>query len=151
VTDALIEELKTGRYRTARVNYANGDMVGHTGNYRAALIAMECVDLALGRLLPVIDTLGGVAMITADHGNCDEMYEIDKLTGQPKTNPDGSFKAKTSHTLNPVPFILYDNQTGGALSLKERDFGLSSIAATTFNLLGYQKPSMWDPSLLDFR
>jgi 2,3-bisphosphoglycerate-independent phosphoglycerate mutase len=151
VTDALIEELKTGRYRTARVNYANGDMVGHTGSYRAAMIAVEAVDLVLGRLLPVIDQLGGIAMITADHGNCDEMYEIDKLTGQPKTNSDGSFKAKTSHTLNPVPFILYDNQTGGALLLKERDFGLSSIAATTVNLLGYQKPSMWDPSLLDFR
>jgi 2,3-bisphosphoglycerate-independent phosphoglycerate mutase len=150
ITDELIRELKTGRYRTARVNYANGDMVGHTGNYAAAIIAMETVDLVLGRLLPVIDALGGIAMITADHGNCDEMYEVDKLTGQPKINPNGSMKAKTSHTLNPVPFILYDNQTHGALTLKERDFGLSSIAATTVNLLGYQKPSMWDPSLLDF-
>jgi 2,3-bisphosphoglycerate-independent phosphoglycerate mutase len=150
ITDELIRELKTGRYRTARVNYANGDMVGHTGHYAAAIIAMETVDLVLGRLLPVIDALGGIAMITADHGNCDEMYEVDKLTGQPKINPNGSMKAKTSHTLNPVPFILYDNQTHGALTLKERDFGLSSIAATTVNLLGYQKPSMWDPSLLDF-
>ncbi len=151
ITDEMIKQLKTGTFRTARVNYANGDMVGHTGHYAAAIVAMEAVDLALGRLLPVIDALGGVTMITADHGNCDEMYELDKLTGQPKANPNGSLKAKTSHTLNPVPFILYDNQTNGALGLKERDFGLSSIAATTVNLLGFQKPSMWDPSLLEFK
>ena len=100
------------------MNYANGDMVGHTGDYDASLVAVEAVDLALKRLLPVIDKLGGVAIITADHGNSDEMYELDKKTGEPKTHPDGSFKAKTSHTLNPVPFIFYDNQSKGALGIK---------------------------------
>jgi 2,3-bisphosphoglycerate-independent phosphoglycerate mutase len=91
IADAMIEALKTGRYRTLRCNFANGDMVGHTGNFRAATMAIEAVDLSLGRILPVLDALGGVALITADHGNADEMYELDKKTGQPKQNEDGSF------------------------------------------------------------
>jgi len=152
ITDALIEQLKTGRYRSARVNYANGDMVGHTGNYQATMIGVEAVDLALSRLLPVIDSLGGVALITADHGNADEMFEVDKKTKQPKQNPDGSYKAKTSHTLNPVPFILYDNQTNGAVDLiRGNDFGLSNIAATVVNLLGYEAPDIWDPTTVEFK
>ncbi len=93
ITDELIARLKTGRYRTARVNYANGDMVGHTGNYDAAIIAVETVDLALARLLPVIDKLGGVAMITADHGNADEMFQLDK-NGEPAKDERGQQKAK---------------------------------------------------------
>jgi 2,3-bisphosphoglycerate-independent phosphoglycerate mutase len=152
ITDALIEQLKTGRYRTARVNYANGDMVGHTGNYAAAIIGVETVDLMLARLLPVVDAMGGVVMITADHGNADEMFEVDKKTKEPKQNKNGSFKAKTSHTLNPVPFILYDNQTNGAVDLiRGNDFGLSNIAATTVNLLGYDSPDIWDASTLDIK
>jgi 2,3-bisphosphoglycerate-independent phosphoglycerate mutase len=152
ITDELIRELRTGRYRHARVNYANGDMVGHTGNYDAALIAVSTVDLALARLLPVIDELGGVALITADHGNADEMYELDKKTGEPSPVPGDGFKAKTSHTLNRVPFILYDNQTDGRLGLKSGDnFGLSNIAATTVNLLGFQPLEMWDESLITIK
>ena len=152
ITDALIKELKTGQYQFARVNYANGDMVGHTGIYQAAIIAVECVDLALSRLLPVVDELGGVVLITADHGNADEMFELDKKTGEPKMGDAGRPKAKTSHTLRPVPFILYDNQTNGALDLIHgNDYGLSNVAATITNLLGYEPPEIWDPSTLDIR
>lgn len=148
VTDAMIEALKSGKYQTLRCNYPNGDMVGHTGSFRAATMAIEAVDLGLSRLLPVIDALGGVALITADHGNADEMYEIDKKTGLPKVNKDGSFKAKTSHTLNKVPCILYDNVSGGKLALREGDWGLSNLAATTANLLGFEKYEAWDDSML---
>jgi 2,3-bisphosphoglycerate-independent phosphoglycerate mutase len=152
IADAMIEALKTGRYRTLRCNFANGDMVGHTGNFRAATMAIEAVDLSLGRILPVLDALGGVALITADHGNADEMYELDKKTGQPKQNEDGSFKAKTSHTLNPVPLILYDNVSGGRLGLRRLErAGLSNIAATIANLLGFQKHAKWDESLLEVK
>jgi len=152
ITDELIARLKTGKYRFARVNYANGDMVGHTGIYQAALIAVEAVDLALRRLLPVVDALGGVVLITADHGNADEMFEVDKKTGQPKTKPDGSFKAKTSHTLNPVPLIYYDNQTDGSVVLRQgNDYGLSNLAATMVNLLGYEAPEMWDEGMVEFK
>jgi 2,3-bisphosphoglycerate-independent phosphoglycerate mutase len=152
ITDAVIEALKSGKYRTLRCNFANGDMVGHTGNFRAATMAVEAVDLELARILPVLDALGGVALITADHGNADEMYELDKKTKLPAQNQDGSFKAKTAHTLNPVPLILYDNVTGGKLGLKVLPgAGLSNIAATTANLLGLEKHAKWDESLLEIK
>ncbi len=150
ITDALIKELKTGNFRTARVNYANGDMVGHTGNFFPTVLAIETVDLALSRLLPVIDLLGGMAIITADHGNADEMYELNKKTGQPVKSVDGNFKPKTSHTLNPVPCIFYDNQNVGKYKIANSEFRLSNIAATTVNLLGYEAPAMWDQSILTF-
>ena len=149
IADAMIEALNSGQYKTLRCNFANGDMVGHTGSFRAATMAIEAVDLALARILRVVDALGGVALITADHGNADEMYEIDKKTKKPAVNKDGSFKAKTAHTLNPVPLILYDNVTGGKLGLKQTETaGLSNIAATTANLLGFEKHAKWDESLL---
>ncbi|MEY2933549.1 MAG: 2,3-bisphosphoglycerate-independent phosphoglycerate mutase [Pseudomonadota bacterium] len=148
ITDALIKQIQSGRHRTLRANYANGDMVGHTGDFQSAVIAIETLDIALARLLPVVDAAKGVAIITADHGNADEMFELDKK-GQPVADGHGGFKAKTSHTLNPVPCILYDNQSKGALQLKkDKRFGLSSLAATTVNLLGYEAPSLWDESLL---
>jgi 2,3-bisphosphoglycerate-independent phosphoglycerate mutase len=152
IADAMIAALKSGRFKTLRCNFANGDMVGHTGNFRAATMAVEAVDLQLARILPVIDAMRGVALITADHGNADEMYELDKKTKQPALNQDGSFKAKTAHTLNPVPLVLYDNVSGGKLGLKPiPTAGLSNIAATTANLLGLQKHDMWDESLLEIK
>ena len=152
ITDAMIAALQTGKYKVLRCNYANGDMVGHTGNFRAATMAIEAVDLALSRLLPAIDAAGGVALITADHGNADEMFELDKKTKQPAQNKDGSYKAKTAHTLNPVPLILYDNVSGGKLGLKQSETaGLSNIAATVANLLGVHKHDKWDDSLLELK
>jgi 2,3-bisphosphoglycerate-independent phosphoglycerate mutase len=149
ITDAMIAALQSGQYKVLRCNYANGDMVGHTGNFRAATMAIEAVDLALARLLQAIDTAGGVALITADHGNADEMFELDKKTKQPALNQDGSYKAKTAHTLNPVPLILYDNVSGGRLGLAHTETaGLSNIAATVANLLGLEKHQKWDESLL---
>ncbi len=150
ITDKLIECLKSGKYRYLRVNFPNGDMVGHTGSFLATECSMEALDLQLARILKVVDELHGVALITADHGNADEMYEIDKKTGEPKKNKDGTLKAKTSHTLNPVPFIIYDNDYKDTYSVKtdKSGFGLSNVAATTVNLLGYEAPSMWDESMI---
>ena len=150
ITDTLIAELRSGNHRTARVNYANGDMVGHTGHYQAAIIAIETLHLALSRLLPAIDALGGVALITADHGNAEEMYEIDPRSGQPLQAEDGRIRAKTSHTLNAVPLLLYDNQSGGRLGLRaDPDAGLANVAATSVELLGFEAPPMWRLSLLE--
>lgn len=152
IADAMIAALQSGQYRTLRCNFANGDMVGHTGNFSAATLAIEAVDLSLARVLQAVDAAGGVALITADHGNADEMFELDKKTKQPAQNADGSFKAKTAHTLNPVPLILYDNVSGGRLGLKQTAAaGLSNIAATVANLLGFEKHPAWDDSLLDVR
>ena len=151
ITDQLIECLKSGKYQYLRVNFPNGDMVGHTGSLAATRCSMEALDLQLGRILPVLDSLGGVALITADHGNADEMYEMDKKTGLPKVDKNGNYKAKTSHTLNPVPCIFYDNtEARKHYTVKENGaFGLSSVAATTVNLMGYQAPEMWDESIIE--
>ncbi|MGM9652279.1 MAG: 2,3-bisphosphoglycerate-independent phosphoglycerate mutase [Eubacteriales bacterium] len=153
ITDKLIEALKSGRYPCLRVNFPNGDMVGHTGSLAATICSLEALDLQLGRILSVIDELHGVALITADHGNADEMAELDKKTKAPKLNKDGSFKAKTSHTLNPVPFIIYDNFYRDAYTVKEDrgTFGLSDVAATAVNFLGFKAPAMWDESIIELK
>lgn len=149
ITDRLIEVAEEGNYRFMRCNFPNGDMVGHTGNYQATIISVEALDLCLARLLAEIDKVGGVAIITADHGNADEMYELDKKTKQPKAGKDGSFKAKTSHTLNPVPCIIYDNAFADLYEVKESDsYGLSNVAATLVNLMGYEAPDFWDESMI---
>ncbi|MBQ3792436.1 MAG: 2,3-bisphosphoglycerate-independent phosphoglycerate mutase [Clostridia bacterium] len=151
ITDRLIECLRSGKYRCLRVNYPNGDMVGHTGSLAATRCAMAALDLQIGRLIRVVEELHGVALITADHGNADEMCEKDKKTGLPKRNPDGSVKAKTSHTLNRVPFIVCDFDGTMSYRLKEdrNAFGLSNVAATAVNFLGYEAPAMWDESLIE--
>ena len=153
ITDKLIECLRSGKYKYLRVNFPNGDMVGHAGSFLATECSMEALDLQLARILKVVDELEGAALITADHGNADEMYELDKKTGAPKANKDGSFKAKTSHTLNPVPFIVYDNFTADKYTLKQgrNDFGLSNVAATTVNMLGFEAPEIWDETMIEVK
>ena len=152
ITDKLIECLESGEYKYLRVNFPNGDMVGHTGSLLATRCSMEALDLQLARILKVVDKVGGVALITADHGNADEMYEMDKKTGLPKVDKNGNYKSKTSHTLNPVPCIIYDNVTSGAYTVKadEGKFGLSNVAATMVNLMGFEAPDMWDESIIKF-
>ena len=153
ITDKLIEFLEGGEYKYLRVNFPNGDMVGHTGNLQATICSMEALDLQLARILSVVDRLGGVALITADHGNADEMYEIDKKTGKPKADKAGNLKSKTSHTLNRVPCIIYDNHNSDKYEVKEDagSFGLSNVAATMVNLLGYEAPEMWDESIIKIK
>jgi 2,3-bisphosphoglycerate-independent phosphoglycerate mutase len=149
ITDAVINELTARPYGFARLNYPNGDMVGHTGSFTAARMGVEAVDLCLGRLLPVIKRLGGIAIITADHGNADEMYEIDKKGGVKMEN--GKPKAKTAHTLNPVPCIIYDPGFAGEYTLAApAKAGLANVAATACNLMGYDAPAGYEPSLIRF-
>ena len=153
ITDKLIECLESGKYAYLRVNFPNGDMVGHTGNLAATRCSMEALDLQLKRIIDVVDKLHGVALITADHGNADEMYEMDKKTKQPKPNKDGTFKSKTSHTLNPVPCIIYDNFYAENYSVKADNgqFGLANVAATMVNLLGYEAPEVWNESIIEVK
>ncbi len=117
ITDTLIKAVKSGQFRYLRANYANGDMVGHTGNFEAAVTAIQALDLQLARLIPVILAANGVVMVTADHGNADEMYELDKK-GNVKRDQNGNTKAKTSHTLNPVPFILISRSANPGWTLR---------------------------------
>jgi 2,3-bisphosphoglycerate-independent phosphoglycerate mutase len=148
ITDATIAALERGHARALRINYANGDMVGHTGVREAAVLAVEAVDLCIGRLIPVIERLGGALLVTADHGNADEMYERNE-DGSFAISAAGNLRAKTSHTLNPVPFHLYAPGAAG-LSLRDDlpEAGLANIAATTLELLGFEAPEDYSPSLL---
>jgi 2,3-bisphosphoglycerate-independent phosphoglycerate mutase len=150
VTDAVITELRTGRYRHARVNYANGDMVGHTGVREAAILAVEAVDLSLGRLLAVIEDLGGLALVTADHGNADEMYEWDKKRQAFEVDPaTGRPKPKTAHTLNPVPLYVFDPRFAGEYELAPPARpGLANLAATALTLMGFAPPAGYEPALV---
>jgi 2,3-bisphosphoglycerate-independent phosphoglycerate mutase len=148
ITDAVIRELLTGEYRHARLNYANGDMVGHTGVLESAVQAVEAVDLCVGRLLPVIDKLGGALLVTADHGNADEMYEHDKKTGAISRSTEGKPKAKTSHTLNPVPLHVYAPGHELSLATDLEKPGLANLAATVLHLCGYARPDGYQPSVI---
>ena len=142
ITDTAIDLLKSGNYKFGRLNFPNGDMVGHTGNMQAAIAAVETVDKYLGELLAVVKELKGIAVVTADHGNADQMFIIDKK---------GAKSVKTAHSLNPVPFIIDDSLYRGEYRMADiKEKGLSNIAATLLNLLGYEKPEDYDPSLIEF-
>ncbi len=141
ITAKVVELLKQGVYRFGRLNYPNGDMVGHTGMTQAAITAVETVDSCVAELLAVIKETGGIAVITSDHGNADEMFTIDKK---------GAKSVKTAHSLNPVPFVIYDPLYRGEYRMADlKHKGLANIAATLLNLLGYEKPEDYEPSLIE--
>ncbi len=139
ITDAVIDAIKSGRYKFIRLNYANGDMVGHTGIPAAIRIAVETVDLCLGRVMKAVRKAGGIAMVTADHGNADCMWTEKKGTRAPMV----------AHTKNPVPFIINDcSGTNNFVLNHVETRGLSNVAATICNLLGYEAPEDYEPSLI---
>jgi len=130
VTDRCVERIRSGAYDVIILNYANCDMVGHTGVFDAAVKAVETVDTCVGRVMAAVEEMGGTAIITADHGNADKMAE----DGQPFT----------AHTTNPVPVILCKD--GAAI----HDGALCDIAPTMLQLLNLPQPAeMTGRSLLD--
>lgn len=151
ITDALIQAIQEDKHDFYRVNYANGDMVGHTGNLEATISAMETLDQCIGRLVAVCQEKGLVMLITADHGNADEMYQLDKK-GSPILDKEGNPSPKTSHTLNPVNFCLVDHQKRFGLdpSLNQENGkpGLANVAGTVLDLLGFEVPDGYHPSLV---
>ena len=150
ITDATIAAIESGKYQFIRINFANGDMVGHTGNRDAAVVAVEVVDLCVGRLKAAVEQAGGVLLVTADHGNADEMYMWDKKKGTYKLNKAGKFESKTSHTLNPVPVYLFDAE--GKVTLQTIEgAGLSNLTSTTLELLGFEVPEDYNQSLLGLK
>lgn len=150
ITDRVISEVESGKWDFIKLNYPNGDMVGHTGIYEAVICSMEAMDLQLARLKKAVADAGGIMLITADHGNADDMFEHDK-EGNVKARKDGTPKAKTSHSLNPVPCIVFDPSYSGEYSKKlNSGLGISSIAATCMNLLDFEAPADYDKSILNF-
>lgn len=137
VTDKVIEAVESDEYGFIRCNYPNGDMVGHTGNLDATIIGVEAVDLSLARLLPVIKKHDCALIVTADHGNADEMLE---------KNKKGVIAVRTAHSLNPVPFIVYNYDC----EIADGEFGLSNVAATVAKIMGFEDktPIEWDAPII---
>ncbi len=149
ITDRVIVEIESGKWDFIKLNFPNGDMVGHTGVFEAVVCSMEGMDLQIGRLKEAIEKAGGIMVVTADHGNADDMYEHDK-SGNVKKKENGEPKAKTSHSLNPVPCIIYDPEYKGEYSTTLNEgLGISSIAATCMNLLGFVPPADYDKSVVE--
>ena len=143
IKDKAIEMLKSSKYMFGRLNFANGDMVGHTGIMEAAIIAVETVDQCVGSLLKAVEELGGIAVVTSDHGNSDVIFTVDK---------SGERMVKTAHTLNPVPFAIFDPAYDAEYEMAHLQRpGLSNVAATLLNLLGYEKVEDYDPSLIEVK
>jgi 2,3-bisphosphoglycerate-independent phosphoglycerate mutase len=153
ITDRVLETLRAGKHRFIRLNYPNGDMVGHTGVYAATQIAVETVDLCLGRLIPAVREAGGILVISADHGNADDMYEHDKKTGKVSVDKaTGRIKVKTAHSLNPVPVFVWDSTGQAPIRLTDRKgLGISSLAATCALLLGFEPPAGYDPAVVELK
>jgi 2,3-bisphosphoglycerate-independent phosphoglycerate mutase len=134
VTDRLVERIRSGVDDFIIVNFANGDMVGHTGVFAAAIKAVETVDACVGRVIEATVARGGALLVTADHGNADEM--VDRVTGAPHT----------AHTTNPVPLILVGESYRDA---RLRDGGiLADIAPTLLEMMGLPKASAMDRASL---
>lgn len=151
ITDKMIEAIEAGEHDFIRCNFPNGDMVGHTGNFQAVVCSVEAMDLQIERLKAAVTKAGGVMILTADHGNADDMYEHDKKSGDVKMSGDKP-KAKTSHSLNPVPCIIFDPSYNGEYSKELNEgLGISSVAATCLNLLGFEAPEDYDKSVLNFK
>ena len=154
ITDRLIAELRTGKHQFARVNYANGDMVGHTGAFDATVLAVETVDLQLARLQRAVQELQGILVVTADHGNADEMFQRDKSGRVLRDKVSGQPVVKTSHTLNAVPFLIDDPMRGDRYEIdpsRSQTAGIANVTATCLELLGFVPPDDLEPSLLRFR
>ncbi|MBE6388932.1 MAG: 2,3-bisphosphoglycerate-independent phosphoglycerate mutase [Lentisphaerae bacterium] len=151
ITDAVVAAIADNKYRMIRLNFPNGDMVGHTGSMEAVLVSMGALDLCLGRIRDAVKAAGGVLVISADHGNADDMLEHDKQ-GNAKKDKQGNLARKTSHSLNPVPCIIYDPESKGEYAPELREgLGISSLGATCIELLGFKAPEEYDRSVLNFK
>ena len=151
ITDVVVDAIGSGKYRMIRLNFPNGDMVGHTGNLEAVIVSLEALDLCLARIRDAVAAAGGVLVISADHGNADDMFEHGK-DGKVKVDSEGQVARKTSHSLNPVPCIVYDPESKGEYAAELRSgLGISSLAATCIELLGFKAPADYDPSVLQFK
>ena len=136
ITEKMLAAMASGKYGFIRCNYPNGDMVGHTGVMDAVITGMECVDAGLKAILEAADKYGYMVLITADHGNADQMTETKK----------GKTSVRTAHSLNPVPFIIYD--TDRTWTVKEGAYGLANVAPTVVKMMGLTAPACWEESIV---
>ena len=152
ITDRVCQAIDNNEFQFIRLNFPNGDMVGHTGVYQAVQTSMGALDICLERIYNSVKAAGGVMLVTADHGNADDMYEHAK-DGSVKLDKNGNPKRKTSHSLNPVPAILFDPEFQGEYdnAALNSGLGISSITGTCMTLLGYFPPADYDKSIVNLK
>jgi len=149
ITDAVVQAIESGDYQFIRLNFPNGDMVGHTGDVNAVKSAVEAVDENVGRIMDALKKTHGIMVCSADHGNADDMCELDKKTGALVLDEHGKYKPKTAHSLNPVPAIVYDpSGVANAHLVDVPGPGIANLAATCITLLGFEPPEDYAPSLV---
>ena len=136
ITEKMVAAMASKKYGFIRCNYPNGDMVGHTGVMDAVVYAMECVDGGLKAIIEAADKYGYTVLITADHGNADQMTEEKK----------GKVSVRTAHSLNPVPFIIYDAEK--RYTVKDGAYGLANVAPTVVKMMGLTAPDCWEESMI---
>ena len=136
ITEKMVEAMASKKFEFIRCNYPNGDMVGHTGVMEAVVYAMECVDGGLKAIIEAADQYGYTVLITADHGNADQMTETKK----------GKTSVRTAHSLNPVPFIIYDKTH--TWQIKDGAYGLANVAPTVAAMMGLVAPECWEDSMV---
>ena len=136
ITEKMVENMASGKFQFLRCNYPNGDMVGHTGVMEAVVYAMECVDDGLKAIIEAADKYGYTVLITADHGNADQMTETKK----------GKTSVRTAHSLNPVPFIIYDKDHDW--TIRDGAYGLANVAPTVVKMMGLTAPDCWEKSMV---
>jgi 2,3-bisphosphoglycerate-independent phosphoglycerate mutase len=150
ITDAVVQAIESGDYQFIRLNFPNGDMVGHTGDVNAVKSAVEAVDENVGRIMDALKKTHGIMVCSADHGNADDMCELDKKTGALVLDEHGKYKPKTAHSLNPVPAIVYDpSGVANAHLVDVPGAGIANLAATCITLLGFEPPEDYAPSLVE--
>ena len=136
ITEKMVENMASGKFQFLRCNFPNGDMVGHTGVLDAVIYSMECVDNGLKAIIEAADKYGYTVLITADHGNADQMTETKK----------GKTSVRTAHSLNPVPFIIYDKDHDW--KIKDGSFGLANVAPTVVKMMDLTAPDCWEQSMV---
>jgi 2,3-bisphosphoglycerate-independent phosphoglycerate mutase len=152
IADETIKQMYANSFEIGRINFANGDMVGHSGDFAATLLSVAAVDLALGRIMKAAHETNTILIVVADHGNADEMFELDKKTKKVIIDNQGLPKLKTSHTLAPVPFAIYNSEiVEKNIKLKENlpNAGLANVASTILELAGFEAPDFYDSSLIE--
>ncbi len=136
ITEKMVENMASKKFDFLRCNFPNGDMVGHTGVMEAVVYAMECVDNGLKAIIEAADKYGYTVLITADHGNADQMTETKK----------GKTSVRTAHSLNPVPFIIYDKDR--EWTIQDGAYGLANVAPTIVKMMGLTAPECWEESMV---
>ena len=149
ITEKVCEEIEKGEYDLIRLNLANGDMVGHCGDFASTVQAIECLDSCLEKLVHSCQKNNSILLITADHGNADEMFQFDSKKGQYKTK-SGKRVPSTSHSKNPVPFVVFDPLNKWTLCGEKGSVsgGIAQIGATLLHLTQLPVPNHYLPSLV---